>query len=113
MANLLVFKGDLDALSHQVVGHGGLVVVDFHATWCPSCRYLGQLLPSIAAENEKVLFLKIDVDDAKALAAHFEITSIPNVKYFKALPNGALSELGSVIGANMTEIKAKIAEFDK
>ena len=102
-SNILVFKGDKDALKQQVISAGGLVVVDFHAPWCPSCTRLAKMLPEIAANFPNVLFLKADVDEARELAAHYSISSIPHIKFFKY---GAdrLEELGSVTGANRDAI---------
>ena len=68
-SNILVFKGDKDALKQQVISAGGLVVVDFHAPWCPSCTRLAKMLPEIAANFPNVLFLKADVDEATAREA--------------------------------------------
>lgn len=111
MANIIIFKGGLAELTQQVVSHKGLVVADFHASWCPSCRRLGQLLPAVASENENVLFLKIDVDDCPELKENYGIASIPHVKFFKS-EGGALKELGVVQGPNVPQIKEKIAEFN-
>lgn len=100
-SNILVFKGDKEALKQQVISAGGLVVVDFHAAWCPSCRRLAQMLSGIANEYPNVLFLKADVDDAKDLAATYSISSIPQIKFFRYNETSTnLDELGSVIGAN-------------
>ncbi|OHT13121.1 Thioredoxin [Tritrichomonas foetus] len=110
-SNILVFKGDKEALTQQVISAGGLVVVDFHASWCPSCRKLAQSLPKIANEYPNVLFLKSDVDEAKDLAAAFSISSIPHCKFFKVGDDKQLNELGSVTGANNTQIYQKLKDF--
>jgi thiol-disulfide isomerase/thioredoxin len=110
-SNILVFKGDKAALTDQVKSSEGLVVVDFHAAWCPSCRKLSGLLPAIATDFPNVLFLKADVDEAKELAAGYQITAIPHLKYFKLGPDQQLQELGSVTGANAAVIRQKLTEF--
>lgn len=110
-SNILVFKGDKKALTQQVMSAGNLVVVDFHATWCPSCRKLSHLLPQIANEYPNVLFLKSDVDEAKDLSAEYQISSIPNIKFFNVDEQQNLVEVGSIVGANDNKIREKLNEL--
>ena len=108
MANLIDFKGDFADLKSTVEKAPGLVLVDFYAPWCPGCRRLGQLLPGIASANEGVTFLKVDIEENPELKAHYGITSIPVVKYYKG---NIGSELATVQGAQIPDIKAKIEQF--
>jgi thioredoxin 1 len=110
-ANIEPFTGNFGDLTNTVLGKTGLVVVDFWATWCPPCRRLGELLPQIASENPNVSFLKVDIDQARDLATHYGVTSIPHIKFLKAGPDGQVQELGSVVGVDIPQIKAKIAQF--
>jgi thioredoxin 1 len=110
-ANLKHFSGSFKDLSAAISSSSGLVVVDFFATWCPPCRRLGELIPTIAAENPKVLFLKIDIDESKDLATHYQVTSIPHVKFLRGSGDGQVQELSSVVGADVPQIKSKIAQF--
>ena len=110
-SNILVFKGDKDALKQQVISAGGLVVVDFHAPWCPSCLKLAKMLPDIASQFPNVLFLKADVDEARELAAHYSISSIPHIKFFKYTASNELEELGSVTGANREALMAGLSKY--
>jgi thiol-disulfide isomerase/thioredoxin len=105
--NILVFKGDQNALKQQAISAEGLVVVDFQASWCPSCRLLAQQLPAIANDFPNVLFLKADVDEAKDLTATYEISAIPHTKFFRIQDN-ELRELGSVTGANVPLIREQL-----
>jgi len=63
---------------------GKLVVVDFHADWCPPCKQLAPLLEKAATEFQEVAVVgKVDVDKAKDVAAMNDIRSIPEVRFFR------------------------------
>lgn len=60
-----------------------LVVVDFHADWCGPCRQLGPIMDQLAAEfSDKVLFLKVDVDENRVLTSGIGVKSIPDIRMF-------------------------------
>lgn len=62
----------------------GVTLVDFYANWCGPCKMLAPFIEEIAEEYEgKINVCKIDVDEAEALAAKYEVRSIPTLAYFK------------------------------
>lgn len=110
-ANIIIFQGDFDALCQQINSASGLVVVDFFATWCPPCQRLISMLPSLASENPKVTFLKVNVEENSEVASHYSISSIPHIKFFKGNGNGQITELASVLGADVAQIRSNIQKF--
>ena len=55
------------------------VIVDFFATWCGPCKMLAPVISELAEEHPEILFVKVDVDEAPALASAFGVVSIPTV----------------------------------
>lgn len=73
-----------EQFEEKVKNAKGLVLVDFWAEWCGPCRQLGPVLEEVNKEyGEKVKICKMNVDEAPATAANFEIRSIPTMFLFK------------------------------
>jgi thioredoxin 1 len=63
----------------------GKVLVDFFATWCGPCKMLSPLVESLSKEHDELKVLKVDVDEAEAIAAEYNIYSIPTLIYSSAV----------------------------
>jgi thioredoxin 2 len=60
------------------------VMVDFYATWCGPCKMLAPQLEELAGQfTNRVKFVKVNVDEAAALARRFEVRAIPTLVVFK------------------------------
>jgi thioredoxin len=70
------------------------VLVDFFAEWCGPCKMAEPVLEELAvAYKDKVIIVKIDVDQNPAAAEKFSVLSIPTTILFK---NG--DEVGRQVG---------------
>lgn len=79
------------------------VIVDFWAEWCGPCRMLGPILDDLAKDQAgKVKIGKVNVDEAPALAAKFNVRSIPMIVFFK---DGAAKD--TVVGVQSKDALAK------
>ncbi len=63
------------------------VLVDLWATWCRPCRMVAPLIDELAEEyNDRVDFVKVDIDQNPKVATRYGVMSIPTLLIFK---NGA------------------------
>nr|AFK49618.1 unknown [Lotus japonicus] len=82
-----------------------LAIQYFTATWCGPCRFISPIYTSLAEKYPKVVFLKIDIDEARDVAARWNISSVPSFFFVK---NG--KEVDSAVGADKSTLERKIIQ---
>ncbi|KAG6752857.1 hypothetical protein POTOM_042897 [Populus tomentosa] len=82
-----------------------LAILYFTATWCGPCRMISPIFTSLAAKYPKVVFLKVDIDEAREVASSWNISSVPTFYFTK---NG--KEIDKVVGADKNGLERKIEQ---
>ncbi|MDD7986362.1 thioredoxin [Lentisphaera marina] len=68
----------------EVIKKKGIVLVDFHATWCGPCKKLSPEISKLAEKYKgKASVVKVDVDKAPKVSDKYKIQYIPHVVLFK------------------------------
>lgn len=76
MAIVNITQDNYDALVQNAPGK---VLLDFWASWCGPCRMIAPVVEAVAASHDELTVGKVNVDEEVALAARFQVASIPTL----------------------------------
>jgi thioredoxin 1 len=113
----------LESFEESINGND-IVLVDFWAPWCGPCRQFAPVYESMSERYPDVVFAKVNTEEQRELAHHFQIRSIPTLMVFReqiivfsqpgALPPAALADiLEKVRALDMEQVRRDIAEAEK
>ncbi|GAA5494601.1 thioredoxin C-1 [Rubritalea halochordaticola] len=79
------------------------VLVDFWAEWCGPCKMIAPVIDELANDvGDAAKVGKVEVDNARELAAKYGVRSIPFLLFFK---DGEVKD--QIVGANVTKESLK------
>ncbi len=64
---------------NEKVSSHDIAIIDFWAPWCGPCKQFGPIFEKVSEEYPDILFGKVNTEEQRELAAHFNIQSIPTV----------------------------------
>ena len=89
----IVLVTDID-FEEKVINSKTPVLVDFYADWCGPCKMSEPVLEELSLSyQDKVVFVKLNVDENQKVTKDYDVMSIPTTILFK---DG--KELGRQIG---------------
>jgi len=108
----------------DIVSENETVLVDFWAPWCGPCRQFAPVFDKLSGEHPDIVFAKVNTEEERELAGHFNIRSIPTLMAFRqqiivfvqpgALPPAGLATVIEKVGElDMDEVRRQIAEQEK
>ena len=72
-----------DNFEEEVLNSDKTVLIDFYADWCGPCKAYSPIVESVAAENEDIKVVKINVDNAQDIVIKYQVMSIPTTVVIK------------------------------
>ncbi|KAK4053469.1 hypothetical protein OIV83_001636 [Microbotryomycetes sp. JL201] len=100
MSNITIV-GSMTELERLTVSATAVTLIDFHATWCGPCKAIAPVFQRLANTYQgRIQFAKVDVDQARDVAATFSVTAMPTFVMLRGM-----QKLAEVKGADPTALE--------
>lgn len=99
-----------ESLEKTVVDND-IVIIDFWAPWCGPCKSFGPIYEEVSEKHPDIVFAKVNTEDQQAIAAHFQIRSIPTLMIFRE-QIVLFSEAGMLPAAGLEQVIQQVKELD-
>ncbi|XP_020526655.1 thioredoxin-like protein CXXS1 isoform X2 [Amborella trichopoda] len=90
----------------KVDSNDAWIAVHFSASWCAPSIAMNSLFEELAVKYDDILFLLVDVDEVKGVAAKMEVKAMPTFMFLK---DGM--QVDKLVGANPDEIRKRVGQF--
>eukprot|EP01018_Ginkgo_biloba_P011235 Gb_08866 [translate_table: standard] len=84
------------------------IVVHFTADWCVPSKYMNSVFEELALKYPDILFLLVDVDEIKGVAAKMDVKAMPTFIFMNEE-----KQVDKIVGANAEELHKRVALFAK
>lgn len=90
-----------EQVNSYINSHGGVAIIDCHATWCGPCKMIAPKAVSLS-DSKDVVLIKVDVDQAEELAGKLGVSAMPTFFFVKGSVDNVVEKM---VGANPAQLE--------